>query len=236
MGIGKDIFVLMDAVGYKFTDITLLENALTHISYTNEMRQRGYRAEKNETLEFLGDAVLELVITEELYHRFSKLGEGTLTKMRQSVVCEKALAEAASSISLGDYLNIGSGEESMGLREKPKILADALEALIAAVYLDSKAVAKDSYKTVILNLFKDKLNCAKELGATDYKTLLLQFVEKNGDSVLRYEYDEEGPEHNKIFKAVAYINNNKVGEGLGKTKRNAEAAAAKVALGLFGII
>ena len=190
MGIGRDIFALMDEIGYNFTDITLLEHALTHISYTNEMRQRGYRAEKNETLEFLGDAVLELVISEELYTRFKELGEGTLTKMRQSVVCESSLAEAAEKISLGDYLNIGNGEELIGLRSKPKILADALEALIAAVYLDCKPKGNESYKEFILKLLSDKLNRAESLGATDSKTLLLQFVEKNGDSVLRYEYEE----------------------------------------------
>lgn len=235
MGIGKDIFALMDVIGYSFKDITLLENALTHISYTNEMRQKGFRAEKNETLEFLGDAVLELVISEELYIRFKGLGEGTLTKMRQSVVCEAALAEAAESVSLGDYLNIGSGEELIGLRKKPKILADALEALIGAIYIDCSPLHTDDYKSFILNIFKDKLKCAESLGATDYKTLLLQFVEKNGDSVLRYEYEEQGPEHNKTFRAVAFINNNRVGEGTGRTKRSAETAAAKEALKLFGI-
>ena len=236
MGIGRDVFELMGKIGYNFTDITLLEHALTHISYTNEMRQRGYRAEKNETLEFLGDAVLELVVSEELYLRFKELGEGTLTKMRQSVVCESALAEAAKKISLGEYLNIGNGEEQIGLRQKPKILADALEALIAAVYLDCKSSGAEAYKAVILRLLKEKLDRAHSLGATDHKTLLLQFVEKNGDSVLRYDYEEQGPEHNKTFKATAFINNNKVGEGEGKTKRGAEAAAAEIALKLFGII
>jgi ribonuclease-3 len=235
MGIGKELFALMDGIGYKFNDISLLENALTHISYTNEMRQRGYRAEKNETLEFLGDAVLELVVSEELYLRFKSLGEGTLTKMRQATVCESALAEAASRVSLGDYLNVGSGEELIGLRDKPKILADALEAVIGAVYLDCKAVGSDSYKEVVLELLRDKLKRAESLGSTDYKTLLLQFVEKNSDSLLTWEYEEEGPEHNKLFKAIAYINNNKVGEGCGRTKRSAETAAAKVALKLFGI-
>ena len=131
--------------------------------------------------------------------------------------------------------NIGSGEELIGLRKKPKILADALEALIGAIYIDCSPLHTDDYKSFILNIFKDKLKCAESLGATDYKTLLLQFVEKNGDSVLRYEYEEQGPEHNKTFKAVAFINNNRVGEGTGRTKRSAETAAAKEALKLFGI-
>lgn len=236
MGIGKEIFALMDKIGYIFRDITLLENALTHISFTNEMRQRGFRAEKNETLEFLGDAVLELLISEELYLRFKSLGEGTLTKMRQSVVSEKGLSETAASISLGDYVNIGSGEELIGLRAKPKILADALEALIGAIYLDCKACGSEEYRSVVIGLFKDKLKKAESLGATDYKTLLLQLVEKNGDSELRYEYREHGPEHDKTFVATAFVNNNRVGEGEGRTKRAAETAAAEEALKLFGVI
>jgi len=235
LGIGKEFVSLMDSISYKFNDIALLQTALTHSSYSNEMKKRGFRAESNEELEFLGDAVLELVISEELYKRCSKGGEGVLTKLRQSLVCENMLAKIAAEMNLGDYLNVGTGEESTDVRSRSKVLADALEAVIAAIYLDSKASESSNYREVILSIFNKYISDVIKNGYTDYKTMLQQFVEKNSGSVLRYEYMESGPEHCKRFEATAYVNNNAVGRGEGTTKRAAEQEAAKVALKLFGI-
>jgi ribonuclease-3 len=237
MGIGKEINDLMRDIGYDFKDITFLETALTHSSYTNEMKQKGFRAESNEALEFLGDAVLEIVISEYLYERYSKKGEGTLSRLRQTIVCESTLSKIAVRLSLGDYLNVGTAEECQGLRKRNKILADALEALIAAIYLDDRTNANGIvYRSVVIRLFEKEIENILKNGNRDYKTLLQQFVEKNGDAQLRYDIEENGPEHEKTFIATAYINNNKVGDGKGSTKRTAEMQAAKVALRLFGII
>ena len=237
MGIGKDFGELMRAIGYDFIDVTFLDTALTHSSYTNEMRQKGFRAESNEALEFLGDAVLEIVVSEYLFDRYAKHGEGALSKLRQTIVCENTLAKIASRINLGLYLHVGSAEENLDLRKRKKVLADALEALIAAVYLDDRTNAHGNlYSAVIICLFEKEIESILKSGNRDYKTLLQQFVEKNGDALLRYDIEESGPEHEKTFIATAYINNNKVGDGKGSTKRAAEMQAAKVALRLFGII
>ena len=237
MGIGRDFIDLMRDIGYDFNDVTFLETALTHSSYSNEMKQKGFRAESNEALEFLGDAVLEIVISEYLYDRYSRRGEGALSKLRQTIVCESTLSKIASRIELGEYLHIGSAEENLDLRKRKKVLADALEALIAAVYLDDRTNAHGAlYRAVVICLFEKEIENILKSGNKDYKTLLQQFVEKNGDALLRYEIEESGPEHNKTFIATAYINNNKVGDGKGSTKRAAEMQSAKVALRLFGII
>ena len=237
MGIGCEFTSLMDRLGYEFNDNTYLQTALTHSSYTNEMRSRGFRAESNESLEFLGDAVLQIVISEILFDRCRKQGEGKLTKYRQSLVCERTLSEIAIKLELGKYLNIGTGEEALDLRNRPKVLADALEAVIAAIYLDDRENAHGArFSGVIVNLFSGMIDIVVSGALTDYKTTLQQFVEKNGDSILTYTYVESGPDHDKRFTATAYINNNKVGEGSGVTKRAAEMEAARVALRLFGII
>lgn len=236
MGIGRELNTLMDMLNYQFVDISYLEIALTHTSYTNEMKKRGFRAESNEAYEFLGDAILELVISEELFKRFSKEGEGVLSKMRQALVCESTLAKIATGLKLGDYLNIGTGEEGTDVRCSNKVLADALEALLAAVYLDDEHNNRMNYQRVILALFEDEIRDNSSRGSQDYKTMLQQFAEKNPDTELHYEYSESGPEHNKLFFATAYVNNNKVGEGSGRTKRQAERAAAMCALKLFGMV
>ena len=237
MGIGCEFSSLMDSLGYSFIDNTYLQTALTHTSYTNEMRSRGFRAESNESLEFLGDAVLEIVISELLFDRHRKHGEGALTRYRQNLVCERTLYEIALKLDLGKYLNIGTGEEALGLRARPKVLADALEAVIAAVYIDDRENAHGArYYGVIVNLFNDMIDRVVKNSSTDYKTRLQQFIEKNGDSILSYTYEETGPDHNKCFTATAYVNNNKVGVGSGATKRAAEMEAARAALLLFGII
>ena len=235
MALGKDVLELQSKISYKFKDVSYLDGAMTHSSYTNEMRTRGLKAESNERLEFLGDAVLQLVISEHVYACYSRYREGALTKMRQQLVCEKTLAGIARKISLGDYINLGNGEEISGCRNRPKILADALEALIAAVYLDSMAQGSEEYKQVVLSLFEEEIN-AESIGRTDFKTRLQQLAEQDGAALLEYRViSEEGPEHNKSFTVAAFINNNEVGRGQGRTKKIAEMNAAKMALNLFGV-
>lgn len=235
MALGKDVLELQNKISYNFTDVSYLDSAMTHSSYTNEMRSRGIKAESNERLEFLGDAVLQLVISQHLYTGYTKYREGALTKMRQALVCEKTLAKIARSIDLGDYINLGNGEETSDCRNRPKILADAFEALIAAVYLDSKAQGSEEYKRVVLSLFEAEIN-AESIGRTDFKTRLQQLAEQDGAALLEYRViSEEGPEHNKSFTVAAFINNNEVGRGTGRTKKLAEMKAAKMALELFGV-
>jgi ribonuclease-3 len=235
MALGKDSLRLQDKLSYTFRDISHLDSALTHSSYTNEMRTRGIKAVSNERLEFLGDAVLQLVISEKLYDSYDKHREGALTKMRQQLVCEKTLARIAMSIDLGVYINLGNGEENSDCRSRPKILADTLEAVIAAVYLDSMARGSDDYKRVILKLFESEFSLASRQ-RTDFKTRLQQLAEQDGSAFLEYRVLlEEGPDHNKSFTVAAYINNNEVGRGVGRTKKLAEMQAAKRALKLFGV-
>ena len=236
MSIGKEIIALQDAIGYEFSDIAYLENALTHSSYSNEQKSRGIFLESNERHEFLGYAVQQSVISKYLYNNYKKYTEGTLTKMRQYLVCEKTLSKIAAEINLGDYLNLGKGEETNGCRQRPKILADALEAVFAAVYIDSTA-DPSIHESVLLALFADTLSGLDDSFEGDYKTMLQQLVEKDGASDLVYEViSEMGPEHNKRFTVVALINNNEVGRGEAKNKKDAEMQAAKVALKLFGIV
>ena len=235
MALGKDALLLQDKLSYRFLDVSLLDQALTHSSYTNEMRARGMKAQSNERLEFLGDAVLQLVISEHLYISFSNHREGALTKMRQQLVCEKTLARIAKRLSLGEYINLGNGEEIGDLRGRPKILADALEALIAAVYLDSSSRGSDEYKRIVLSLFAEEIK-ASARQRTDFKTRLQQLAEQDGAALLEYRViSEEGPEHNKSFTVAAFVNNNEVGRGSGRTKKLAEMQAAKMALKLFGV-
>ena len=234
MSIGKDVYELQNALGYTFKDLSYLEQAMTHSSYTNEQRTRGIKAESNERLEFLGDAVLGEVISEQLFTSCKKHREGSLTKMRQRLVCEATLAKIGKKLSLGEYLIIGHGEETVGGREKSKILADATEALFAAIYLDSKETGE--YKKIILSLFEDELAAAQNTQSTDYKTMLQQLVEQDGGSVLEYKtVSEEGPEHKKTFTVVALVNNNEVGKGVASKVQAAQMKAAKAALELFGV-
>ncbi len=235
MAIGKDIFELQNVIGYNFKDISYLETALTHLSYTNEMRSRGINAVSNERLEFLGDAVLQMIVSEYLYNNYRKSREGALTKLRQRIVCETTLADIAVKIGLGQYLNLGKGEESGGGRNRPKLLADALEALIAAVYLDSND-AFGACRQVVLKLFGNVLDDGLITHNTDYKTKLQQLVEQDGGAALEYRLLEEcGPDHIKRFTVAAYVNNNEVGRGTAGKIQQAEMEAARVALELFGV-
>ena len=235
MAIGKEIFALEEKIGYKFSDIKHLETALTHASYSNEQKSRGMNFPSNERYEFLGDAILEIVISEYLFENYKNHSEGSLTKMGQHLVCEKTLAKIAAEIGLGEYINLGRGEENADCRRRPKVLADALEALFAAVYLDSGAGAAE-YKKVVLSLMSGEILNSLSMQKGDYKTLLQQLVEKDGSSILEYvTLEESGPEHDKRFKVAAKINNNVVGIGESTTKKDAEMRSARAALQLFGI-
>ena len=235
MAIGKEFTELEKRIGYNFKDVKFLETALTQTSYSNEQKSRGMNFSSNERLEFLGDSVLELVVSEYLYAGYKNRSEGQLTKMRQRLVCEKTLSKIAAEIRLGEYLNVGRGEELTDLRKRPKVLADALEALLAAVYLDSGR-DYESYSGVIIKLFKAELLQAANMHRGDFKTLLQELVEKDGAALLEYVVlEESGPEHDKVFKVGAVVNNNLVGTGISKSKKDAEMKAAEQALRLFGV-
>ena len=237
MAIGKDIIELQKKIKYSFSDISILEKALTHSSYSYEMKSKGLELSSNERLEFLGDAVLQLVISEHLYEAHRDLAEGALTKMRQYLVCEKTLSKIARQIDLGDYINLGRGEENSDCRSRPKVLADALEAVIAAVYIDSKEKAEKTTEKMIFSLFENEISESRNMQKGDYKTMLQQLVEKDGAAELEYRIISEcGPEHSKLFSVEALVNNNIVGKGSAQTKKEAEMAAAREALVLFGVI
>lgn len=236
MSVGQDIIELQNLIGYRFRELSFLERAMTHSSFSNERRAKGMNIHSNERLEFFGDSILEMIISEYLYNAYSDNGEGALTKMRQYLVCEKTLSKLAERLNIGAYLNLGRGEELARLRQRPKVLADAFEALIAAVYLDAGDDGYEQAKNMILALFKDEIHNARDMQRGDYKTLLQQLVEKDGASILEYvTVSESGPEHDKLFSVVAKINNNIVGRGTASTKKDAEMLSAKEALSLFGV-
>ena len=228
MSAGRDVKELENTIGYSFRDPGLLPAALTHSSYANEMKGKIPGIKSNERLEFLGDAILEEIVTRYLYATYPDAGEGELTRLRKSIVCEETLAAAARSIELGDYLFLGHGEEMQGSRALDSILADALEALVAAVRLDGGIEqAENLIKRTVLS---------QKVSDADYKTRLQQLVQQDGIEELSYRVvREDGPEHSKVFEVEAMINSNPVGRGTGKTKRDAEQMAAREALILFGI-
>ena len=206
--------------GYQFQNKKLLAQALTHSSYANE-RHLGKQAD-NERLEFLGDAVLEIVTSEYLFHRYPEYPEGELTRLRASMVCEPTLAFCTSELELGKYLLLGKGEDQTGGRERKSILSDALEAVIGAIYLDGGfASAKEFVMKFVLNDIEHKQLFF------DSKTILQEIVQSQTEKPLAYELlREEGPDHNKIFESRALIGEEEIGRGTGRTKKAAEAVAA----------
>lgn len=216
---------LETAIGYSFQNITLLQNALTHSSYANERWHNSLMS--NERLEFLGDSVLGMVVAAYLYQSFPDRPEGELTRMRADMVCEQALAVVANRLELGKHLLLGNGEEQGGGRNRASILADAVESVIAATFLDGGMdAAKNFIKTFILcDVPVTKLHNA------DYKTALQERVQKKKDQSLRYELTgETGPDHDKRFMVQVLLNNTVVGEGSGSSKKRAEQDAARAAL------
>lgn len=226
-------------LGYRFHDRSLLCRALTHSSYSNETGRRDHHLLCNERLEFLGDSVLSLVVSEYLFQTYRDLPEGDLTCLRKDVVCADALARYAREIHLGDCLLVGIGEQRTGGRDKVNILADAFEALLAAVFLD--AGCGGEAKAVIAAFLmpfvqRDLAELETRGGDGDYKTPLQQLIQQTEGDVLEYVLvHEEGPDHLKTFEVEARLNSNVIGRGIGRSKRKAEQAAARDALALFGV-
>lgn len=209
-------------IGYEFKDKDLLRIALTHSSYANENKM----PLNNERLEFLGDSVLGFVTAEYLFSQFKGRPEGELTKLRAAVVCEKSLFKFAEKISLGEYIFMGKGEEHSGGRNRPSIVSDAFEAVIAAMYIDGGI---DAVRPYILGFIKDAVK--REANFKDNKSLLQEEIQKNKGNTLVYEeIGESGPDHEKVFSFVVKLNGKVIGEGQGKSKKEAEQAAAGDAL------
>ena len=210
---------LQNKIGYRFRDEELLKSALMHSSYVNEKHLQKYKC--NERVEFLGDAVLELISSEFLFLSNRKTPEGELTKMRASMVCEPSLAFCAREIGLGDYLLLGKGEEVTGGRKRDSITSDALEALIGAIYLDGGfANAKEFIHKFVLNDLENKKLFY------DSKTILQEIAQSQGQLVAYNLIDEKGPDHNKTFTVKVLVGNNIEREGTGRTKKAAEQEAA----------
>ena len=223
-------------IEYEFKNKEILRTALTHSSYANELKARKKSAECNERLEFLGDSVLSIIVSEYLFERYSSSPEGELTKFRAAVVQSGALASYARRISLGEFLYLGVGEEKNDGRERQSNLENAFEALLAAIYLDAGAEGKAAVKGFLLPFIKDEIKRVSDSGLhRDYKTELQQLIQQAEGDFLEYvTVGESGPDHKKTFSVEARLNSNVIGKGVGKTKREAEQNAAKKALELFG--
>lgn len=227
----KNISEFEDKINYTFKNLSNLFIALTHSSYANENKEA--KLKSNERLEFLGDAVLNIAISEKIFTNFSNLAEGELTKMRATIVCEPSLMKCANQIEIGKYLLLGKGEQLSGGRERASILSDALEALIGAIYLDGGLRnAKKFVYEIMSNTVEESGN---GLIFMDYKSQLQELIQKTAEERISYEIiDEKGPDHNKIFVSQLKIGDNIHGTGEGKTKKEAEQNAAKSALKNMG--
>ena len=216
---------LETAIGYQFKNITLLQNALTHSSYANEHWHDSLKS--NERLEFLGDSILGMVVAQYLYRTFPNRLEGDLTRMRADMVCEGSLAQIAQRIDLGKHLLLGNGEEQSGGRNRPSILADAVEAVLAACFLDGGMEAAEQFiKTFVL--------CDVPSGKPhnlDYKTAFQELVQQKKDQHISYQLiGESGPDHDKEFVVAVSVNGKVVGKGVGSSKKRAEQDAARAAM------
>lgn len=217
---------LEESIGYKFSNILLLNKAFTHRSYAYENK-----LESNEKLEFLGDAILEVTISKYMYNNYKRLSEGEMTKVRATVVCEQSLYEVAKRHNFSDFLNLGKSEIANHGQERPAILADSVEALIAAIYLDSNM--ENAEKFIITNLKDAVENASKHVGMKDYKTVLQEKLQTNGSVHIEYiTIDEKGPDHDKVFTVELKVNGEVKTYGIGRSKKEAEMQAAKKALGM----
>jgi ribonuclease III len=212
-------------LGIAMCDLALLENALTHSSYANEKKNKG--AKSNERLEFLGDSMLSIVITEHLYRTYPHLPEGELTKARSLLVCEDSLARLAKELDLNEYILLGKGERLSGGQNRDSILADAMEALIGAVFIDNGFEAAKSF--VLKYMQKEIERYVKGKVLKDYKSILQEMVQKKDHSAVYEVLLEKGPAHNKMFTVCVRVQDRVFGKGIGKTKKEAEQQAAKVA-------
>lgn len=212
------------SIGYTFQDKNLLKKALTHTSYAYENK-----VESNEKLEFLGDSILEFISSKYLYKNYPKLREGEMTKVRATVVCEKSLYKVAQLHNFSDFLYLGRSEKKTGGEKRPAILADSVEAVIAAIYLDGGI--EEAEKFIVDNL-KDEIEIAtKHVGDRDYKTVLQEKLQQHGEVKIEYEITkEDGPDHNKQFEAQVSCNGKVLAKGKGRSKKEAHMSAAQKAL------
>ena len=215
---------LEQEIGYKFKNISLLKTALTHTSYAYEKK-----VESNEKLEYLGDSILEFISSEYIYENYSKLKEGEMTKVRASVVCEQSLHEVAKAHNFSDFLRLGKSERLSREQVRPAIMADSVEAVIAAIYLDGGI---EPVKKFIIENLKDSIETStKNIGQKDYKTVLQEILQKHGEVHIEYRIiKESGPDHEKNFDAEVLCNGKLLATGRGKSKKLAEMDAAKNAL------
>lgn len=219
-----ELEVLQKELGYEFKNIKLLKKALTHTSYAYENK-----VESNEKLEFLGDSILEFVSSEYLYENYTKLKEGEMTKVRATVVCEKSLYKVAKMHNFSDSLYLGKSEKMSGGKTRPAILADSVEAIIAAMFLDGGL--EPVKKFIIENLKDDIESATKHVGIKDYKTVLQEKLQEHGEVLIQYNIiNEKGPDHDKSFESEVKCNGKVLATGSGKSKKQAEMQAAKKAL------
>lgn len=222
---------LQIAIGYAFNDGLLLNTALTHSSY---VANRTEKLEHYERLEFLGDSILSMIISQYIYKHCTEMAEGQLTRIRASIVCEPSLYEAADKINLGRYLLISKGEELTGGRSRASILADAFEALIAAIYLDGGI---NKAKSFVLGALKDIIERGIQSKIiTDYKSFFQEYIQKSSQAQISYKLlSEEGPAHNRTFEIALMLDDEIIGTGSGNSKKEAQQAAAKNAMEKLGI-
>lgn len=212
-----------------FSDASLLEQAFTHSSYVNEHRYM--MIADNERLEFLGDAVLELIVSELLFSNFPELPEGKLTKMRAAIVCEDSLSKLAKDCSFDEYVQLGKGEANSNGKERPALLCDLFEAFLGALYLDKGYESVKDFLEIVL--FPQILD-GQFSGELDYKTTLQEYLQRNGDTVIEYYLvSEVGPAHDRDFHVAVKVRGETIGEGIGKSKKSAEQQAAQTALDNF---
>lgn len=222
---------MQQVLNYTYKSTLLLEEALTHSSYANE--HRTHHVKDNERLEFLGDAILDLIISEYLFKKFPDMPEGDLSKIRASIVCEGSLAKMARKMQLGHYILLGKGEELTGGRERSSILADAFEAVTGSLFLDGgfDRARRFIHETLVVEVEQTE---SIETLYTDYKTLLQECIQKVSMSPIHYEVvGEEGPDHDKHFYVEVFHEDRSLGKGVGKSKKEAEQDAAKKALNLY---
>ena len=227
-----DLAALQQTLGVSFNDLSLLEQALVHSSYINE--RPGFAPTSNERLEFLGDAILGFIVAEELYQRFPQFSEGEMTKLRSSLVCRDALSRIARAISLGNYLYLGKGEEASGGQRKPANLAGALEAVIAAIFLDQGSITTRDF--VLRSLDKELDRVLSQGVEADYKSQLQELIQSRQQQTPTYNVIEAGgPDHDRTFTVEVRLGDTVLGRGSGKSKKVAEAEAARSALDQLSI-
>lgn len=229
----SDFAVLEEQLGYTFSDRAVLVNALTHTSFANEHFRKDSHLKSNERIEFVGDAVLGIVVAEYIYQNYPAMPEGRMSKLRASVVCEASLAKLAIMLNLDQHIKLGAGEEQSGGRKKASLLADLFESVFGAIFIDG---GFDAVKKVLLPLIVPEIIAKSDnVVLSDYKSRLQELLGKNH---IRAEYviiDVKGPDHNRVFTARVNIENGVSAEGSGRSKKEAEQAAAKTALGLMDL-